>query len=119
MHPSRGLVPQREPLVPDSPAFPPICRSYQEGRCHFGDRCRRQHVGNVEQTELAATREREAKPSSRESRKQERNKLRIMKERIMKQYNICRYYQQGRCHYGDQCHLQHRDIDEKNLTLVI
>ena len=48
-----------------------VCNNYMEGRCRYGDNCRRQHPGNVEQ------------------------------EPVEKIDEICNNFLEGRCRFGD------------------
>ena len=54
-----------------------VCNNYMEGRCRYGENCRRLHPGNVEQ------------------------------QPVEKIDEICNNYQQGRCRFGDLCRRTH------------
>ena len=53
------------------------CQNYLEGRCYYGDNCRRRHVGDVE-----------LKP-------------------VEKIDEVCNNFLAGRCRFGDMCRRQH------------
>ena len=71
---SRGARPRqpREKLEED-------CQNYLEGRCYYGETCRRRHVGEVEL------------------------------QPVEKIDEVCNNFQQGRCRFGEFCRRQHVD----------
>jgi hypothetical protein len=56
-----------------------VCNNYLAGRCRYGDNCRRQHPGDVQQ------------------------------EAVEKIDEICNNFQEGRCRFGDMCRRIHEN----------
>jgi len=72
-----------------------VCRNFLNGRCRYGEECRRKHEGTPKESTAAdggRRRRREARP-------------------VKKLDEVCNNYQAGKCRLGDRCRRQHVDKD--------
>jgi hypothetical protein len=90
------------------------CKNYAAGRCRFGEKCRRIHVGDVPQ------KPRKRKKKKKTSGAEDAEKKTEQKEKAAPNFDEpCRNYAAGRCRFGESCRRQHvGDVPQKPVEKI-
>jgi hypothetical protein len=116
----------RKPRDPDAPVekIDEVCNNYTEGKCRYGDRCRRIHNGDIEQVNVTKRRRKKKKPAqaggegdaaptetkTKEKKERKKREPRVRRDPDAPREKIdeeCNNYAAGKCRYGDNCRRQH------------